>query len=42
VVYETDTGRLFCDADGSGAGVSIMIATLTGAPALNSADIFVT
>lgn len=37
-----DTGRLFYDADGSGAGVSIMIATLTAAPALNSAAIFVT
>ena len=28
VVYETDTGRLFYDADGSAAGVSVMIATL--------------
>jgi Ca2+-binding RTX toxin-like protein len=42
VVYETDTGRLFYDADGSGAGVSVMIATLTGAPTLTHADIFVT
>ena len=36
VVYETDTGRLFYDADGSGAGVSVMIATLTGAPTLTT------
>jgi serralysin len=42
VVYETDTGKLFYDADGSGAGAALLLATLTGAPSLTSADIFVT
>jgi Ca2+-binding RTX toxin-like protein len=46
VLYETDTGRLFYDADGNGAGASVLIATLaaTGGvfPTLTSADIFVT
>jgi Ca2+-binding RTX toxin-like protein len=42
VVYETDTGKLFYDADGGGAGESLLIATLTGAPTLTHADIFVT
>jgi Ca2+-binding RTX toxin-like protein len=37
-VYETDTGTLRFDADGSGAGAAIVIATLAGAPALASSD----
>jgi len=40
--YETDTGKLFYDADGNGAGAAVFFATLSGAPALSSADIFVT
>jgi Ca2+-binding RTX toxin-like protein len=42
VVYETDTGRLFYDADGSGAGASVLIATFSNLPALTASDIFVT
>jgi serralysin len=42
VLYETDTGQLFYDADGSGAGVKVLFATLSTLPALTSADIFVT
>ncbi len=42
VVYETDTGRLLYDADGSGAGAAVLIATLTGAPVITAADFFVT
>jgi hypothetical protein len=42
VLYETDTGKLFFDADGSGAGAKVLIATLTTLPVLTSADIFVT
>jgi Ca2+-binding RTX toxin-like protein len=46
VLYETDTGKLFYDADGNGAGAAVLIATLaaTGGvfPVLTSADIFVT
>ena len=42
IVYETDTGRLFYDADGSGSGASVLIATLTGVPDLSVSDIFIT
>jgi Ca2+-binding RTX toxin-like protein len=42
VLYETDTGKLFYDADGSGAGVKVWVATLSTMPTLTSADIFVT
>jgi serralysin len=42
VLYDTDAGQLFYDADGSGAGAKVLIATLTALPALTSADIFVT
>ena len=34
--------ELFYDADGSGAGAKVLVATLTGLPVLTSADIFVT
>ena len=42
IVYETDTGKLFYDADGSGAGTKLLIATLTANPVLTAADVFVT
>ncbi len=42
IVYETDTGKLFYDADGSGEGAAVLIATLTDAPMLTASDIFVT
>jgi Ca2+-binding RTX toxin-like protein len=42
VLYDTDSGQLFYDADGSGAGAKVLIAVLSGLPALTSADIFVT
>jgi Ca2+-binding RTX toxin-like protein len=42
VLYETDTGQLFYDADGNGVGAKVLIATFTNLPALTSADIFVT
>jgi Ca2+-binding RTX toxin-like protein len=42
VVYETDTGKLYYDADGSGAGAAVQIALLTGAPVLANVDLFVT
>ncbi|PSJ57687.1 calcium-binding protein [Kumtagia ephedrae] len=38
IIYETDTGKLFYDADGNGAGAAIHFATLTGAPSITSAD----
>jgi Ca2+-binding RTX toxin-like protein len=42
VVYDTLTGNLYYDADGSGAGAAQRIATLEGAPALQATDIAVT
>lgn len=42
VLYDTGTGKLYYDADGSGAGAAVQIALLTGAPAITNVDIFVT
>ncbi|HYE88951.1 MAG TPA: calcium-binding protein, partial [Vicinamibacterales bacterium] len=39
VVYNTTTGQLFYDADGSGSGASQLIATVNGAPWLTASDI---
>jgi serralysin len=41
IVYETDTGKLFYDADGNGAGAAIQFATLAGNPAITAADFVV-
>ncbi|WP_442583170.1 calcium-binding protein [Mesorhizobium sp. ASY16-5R] len=41
IVYETDTGKLFYDADGNGAGAAIQFAVLTGNPAITAADFVV-
>jgi Ca2+-binding RTX toxin-like protein len=41
IIYETDTGRLYYDADANGAGARIHFATLTGLPALTNADFVV-
>jgi Ca2+-binding RTX toxin-like protein len=41
VIYNTTTGQLFYDADGSGAGAAQLIATLQGAPELRATDIVV-
>jgi Ca2+-binding RTX toxin-like protein len=41
VIYNTDTGQLFYDADGSGAGASQLIATLNGAPSVGRTAIVV-
>ena len=40
-VYETDTGILRYDANGSAAGGVTVIATLTGAPGLTAGDFFI-
>jgi Ca2+-binding RTX toxin-like protein len=39
VVYNTSTGQLWYDADGSGGSVAQLIATLQGAPGLAATDI---
>lgn|GEM_PF-2772470 len=40
-VYETDTGTLFWDADGTGSGARQELAVLTGHPSLTGADLLV-
>ena len=42
VIYNTTTGQLFYDADGSDSGAAQLLATLQGAPALAPTDILVT
>ena len=39
MIFNTSTGQLYYDADGSGAGTSVLIATVQGAPALAATDI---
>ncbi|QYZ68897.1 calcium-binding protein [Neotabrizicola shimadae] len=41
VIYETDTGRLFFDADGNGSGARVQFATLSAGLTLTAADFFV-
>jgi Ca2+-binding RTX toxin-like protein/molybdopterin-binding protein len=42
ILYETDTGKLFYDADGNGAGTKVQFATLATSLLLSSADFVVT
>src|SRR5204862_6848561 len=39
IVYNTSTGQLFYDADGSGPGAAQLIGTFQGAPTLVASDI---
>jgi Ca2+-binding RTX toxin-like protein len=41
IIYETDTGKLFYDSNGSGAGGSVLFATLAINLALTNADFFI-
>ena len=41
IIYETDTGRVYFDADGNGAIASVHFATLTANLAVTNADFFV-
>jgi Ca2+-binding RTX toxin-like protein len=41
VIYETDTGRVYFDADGTGSIASVHFATVTANLALTQADFFV-
>jgi len=42
IIYETDTGRVRYDADGTGGAASVLIAELDSALAMTFADFFVT
>lgn len=41
IVYETDTGSLYYDADGSGAGAKVQFAALLGHPGLVYSDLYI-
>jgi serralysin len=41
IVYETDTGKLFYDSNGTGAGGSVLFASLSPGLALTNADFFI-
>ncbi len=41
VLYDSATGNLYYDADGSGEGAAALVATLVGVPALGAGDILV-
>lgn len=42
VLYNTTTGALYYDADGSGSGAAVLFATLTGIPAISAGDFLIT
>lgn len=41
LLYDSDTGNLYYDADGNGSGARILIATLTGAPTIGPTDVLI-
>ena len=41
VLYNTSSGELWHDADGSGAGAAELVATLSGSPGVTATDILV-
>jgi Ca2+-binding RTX toxin-like protein len=41
IVYDTDSGAVYYDADGNGMGSAIQFVTLLGQPTITAADFFV-
>ena len=41
IVYDSGTGEIFYDADGSGAVAAILFATVTAGSPLTNADFFI-
>ena len=37
-LYDTDDGTLYWDADGTGGGAAVLVATLSSAPTLTASD----
>ena len=40
-LYDTDDGRLFWDADGTGSGDAVLVATFSNVPSLAASDFIV-
>jgi len=40
-LFDTDDGRLFWDADGTGSGAAVLVATLSNVPPLSASDFVV-
>ncbi|MBC7986492.1 MAG: FG-GAP repeat protein [Sphingomonadaceae bacterium] len=40
-IYDTDSGKLFYDADGTGAGEAVLLVRLSGAPAIDAGDFII-
>jgi hypothetical protein len=40
-LFDTDNGHLLWDADGTGSGNAVLVATLSNIPSLAASDIFV-
>jgi Ca2+-binding RTX toxin-like protein len=41
LIYDTTNGNLFFDIDGNGSAAQTLLATLSGAPTLSNADLFI-
>ena len=41
ILYDTNTGRVYYDADGNGKGAADWFITLTGKPELSADDIYI-
>jgi hypothetical protein len=41
LLYDSNTGRVYYDADGNGKGAADWFITLTGKPALSADDIYI-
>jgi Ca2+-binding RTX toxin-like protein len=41
LIYDTTNGNLFFDVDGNGSAAQTLLATLSGAPTLSNADLFI-
>jgi hypothetical protein len=40
-IYDIDSGKLFYDTDGTGAGEAVLLVRLSGAPAIDAVDFII-